>query len=204
MPIGKLVKIGVWEGGKFIGVVVFGRGACPHLHKKHKLRTTEVCELTRVALDTHKTPVSRIISIAMRMLKKKIGSIRLIVSFADTDQGHYGGIYQAGNWVYTGMTSPKNYYINTDGKKVQDRHVTSSGYATAFGGFKKCYAKAQCITVSARGKHRYLMPLDSAMRDQIEPLRKPYPKRTKKHEPAHPVDSGRCDSDPCAPGVANA
>ena len=26
-------------------------------------------------------------------------------------------------------------------------------------------------------KHRYLMPLDDAMRAQIEPLRKPYPKR---------------------------
>jgi hypothetical protein len=26
-------------------------------------------------------------------------------------------------------------------------------------------------------KYRYLMPLDDAMRKQIEPLRKPYPKR---------------------------
>jgi hypothetical protein len=29
------------------------------------------------------------------------------------------------------------------------------------------------------GKYRYLMPLDEAMRKQIEPLRKPYPKREK-------------------------
>ena len=28
-----------------------------------------------------------------------------------------------------------------------------------------------------KGKHRYLMPLNNAMRKQIEPLRKPYPKR---------------------------
>jgi hypothetical protein len=33
--------------------------------------------------------------------------------------------------------------------------------------------------VETPGKHKYLMPLDDAMRAQIKPLRKPYPKRAK-------------------------
>ncbi len=31
--------------------------------------------------------------------------------------------------------------------------------------------------VPGSSKHKYLMPLDDAMRKRIEPLRKPYPKR---------------------------
>jgi hypothetical protein len=31
--------------------------------------------------------------------------------------------------------------------------------------------------IRGSSKHRYLYPLDAAMRAQIEPLRKPYPKR---------------------------
>ena len=49
MPATKLVKIGVWEYGKFIGVVIFSRGAAPHLGDPC-LPQTDICELTRVAL----------------------------------------------------------------------------------------------------------------------------------------------------------
>jgi hypothetical protein len=35
----------------------------------------------------------------------------------------------------------------------------------------------ECEKIPQLGKYRYLMPLDDAMRKQIEPLRKPYPKR---------------------------
>ena len=41
---------------------------------------------------------------------------------------------------------------------------------------------ANAQKVPTRGKHRYLMPLDDDMRKQIEPLRKPYPKRVRSVE----------------------
>src|SRR4051794_10736224 len=34
MPRGKTVKIGVWENGEFIGVVIFGMGASSELGKR--------------------------------------------------------------------------------------------------------------------------------------------------------------------------
>lgn len=91
MPAGKLVKLGAWENEKFIGVILFGLGATPHLSKQYGLKMTECCELTRVALTSHKTPVSRMIAIAMKLLKQKCPGLKLVVSFADSAFGHHGG-----------------------------------------------------------------------------------------------------------------
>jgi hypothetical protein len=41
----------------------------------------------------------------------------------------------------------------------------------------KVIRPVDCTKIWRYGKHRYLYPLDDAMRKQIEPLRKPYPKR---------------------------
>ena len=65
---------------------------------------TECAELCRIALNKHVTPVSRILSIAIKMLKREMPGIRLLVSYADLNQGHEGKIYQASNWVFVGMT----------------------------------------------------------------------------------------------------
>ena len=54
LPISKTVKIGVWEDDKFIGVIVYANGACPHLHKMFGLSRFQVCELVRIALKKHK------------------------------------------------------------------------------------------------------------------------------------------------------
>lgn len=63
MPAGKAAIVGVWEFGKFIGCVIFSRGATPNLSKHHGLPQTEICELTRVALSHHNSSVSRIVAI---------------------------------------------------------------------------------------------------------------------------------------------
>jgi hypothetical protein len=96
IPVFKLVKIGVWENKKFIGVVLFGLGASATLSNQFNLDRTEVCELVRVALDKHQSQVSRIIRLALVFLKKRCPKIKVVVSFADMNQGHHGGIYQAG------------------------------------------------------------------------------------------------------------
>src|SRR4051812_9031060 len=70
VPAGRLMPVGVWEAGMFKGVVIFSRGATPRIGSPYGLVQTEVCELTRVALTTHDTPVSRIIAIALRMVRK--------------------------------------------------------------------------------------------------------------------------------------
>jgi hypothetical protein len=174
LPMGKLVKIGAWENGKFIGVVLFGRGATPNLGKPYKLGQTECVELVRIALTKHDVPVSRVAALAIKFLKRENQSIRLIVSFADQSQGHHGGIYQAGNWVYSGEGLPAKFYM-IRGKLTHPRSIGAKGLVQNLKGAQQLDKNAKVVNVP--GKHRYLMPLDKAMRKQIIPLSKPYPKR---------------------------
>lgn len=167
VPAGKLVKIGAWEAGKFIGVVMFGRGANCNMVKGYGLGQDQGCELVRIALKSHQTPVSKIAAMAMRFLKKQSPDLKLIVSYADPEQGHHGGIYQAGNWIYKGLSASalKVWYNKkwSHKKTVDDAGVDQSNL----------------IKKRVAGKHTYLMPLDAEMRERILPLAKPYPKRAK-------------------------
>lgn len=195
LPAGKTVKIGVWQSGQYIGCVVFARGASPNLGKPYGLAQTQICELARVALDVHSTPVSRILAISLRMLKKMMPGMRLVVSFADMDQGHHGGVYQAGGWIYTGETGKQWLHKNRDGKVLHGRQVSVSGWKPKFGVLKRVDKIGDCAKIRARGKHRYLMPLDPEMRAQITPLAKPYPKR------AGSADSGMPGNQPGGGGA---
>jgi hypothetical protein len=176
IPKSKLVKLGVWENSAFIGVVIFGVGATAALVKRYGLKMEEGCELVRVALTKHSTPVTRIISISLKFLKKSNPGLRLVVSFADPEQGHSGGIYQGGGWVYTGKTHPDRMYF-FKGEKLHPR--TASLLIKAGKITRKQIEKHR---MPNDGKHRYLMPLDDEMRKKIEPLRKPYPKRAPEAE----------------------
>lgn len=176
-PLSKPVKIGAWENGKFVGCIIFTVGVGASLHSRYGISRQEVCELQRVALKSHASPVSRMIKIALQFLKSSNPKIRLCVSFADTHQGHHGGIYQAGNWIYTGETSQSVTYYDSKGRQIHPRNVGKvTGYDKT--GVKQ-YAKSSLTKELRPGKHRYLMPLDDEMRKQIEPLRKPYPKRVR-------------------------
>ena len=71
LPVGKSVKVGAWENGRFVGVVLFGYGANSNISKPYGLKQTECVELTRIALRDHATPVSKIIARAIKMLKDR-------------------------------------------------------------------------------------------------------------------------------------
>lgn len=180
-PAGKLVKVGVWENGKFIGVVIFSRGANNTLGKPYGLDQDQCCELTRIALNKHLSPVSRIIKVAILFLKQNSPSLRLLISFADPDQGHHGGVYQATNWIYCGMTKAADEYF-VHGKRMHGRSMRAL-YGTHIG---KDFIKK----VLGSSKHRYLMPLTNEMKEKIAHLAQPYPKRVTKATSEHPSDSG--------------
>lgn len=166
MPAGKTVKIGAWEGGVYIGAVVFSWGANNHIGSPYGLNQTEVCELVRVALSDHKSPVSQIVTAALRLLQGQSPGLRLIVSYADPEQGHNGAIYQAMNWLYVGSSCPQRETLRTDGS-VMHKRTAHSLYGTIKG------LEASRVL----WKHKYLYPLDRAMRKQIAPLAQPYPQR---------------------------
>lgn len=175
MPVGKCVKVGAWEGGSFVGVIVFGYGASNNLPKSFGLKQTECVELTRIAMREHITPITRMVSIAIRMLRKQSPGIRLIVSFADPDQGHKGGIYKGGNWISAGSSIASDEYI-IKGKRLHGRSVRKLR--------EQSRRDTKLVTVEWARKHldpnltkmmgsekiRFLMPLDDAMRDQVKKL----------------------------------
>lgn len=166
MPVGKLVKIGVWEQDRFIGCLLFGRGANHSMLKPYGLMQTEGCELVRVALDQHETSMSRILRIALIFLQKHCPGLRLIVSFADPAH-HYGGIYQATNWIYTGMTNGAMAY-KYKGERMHGRSVRARwGTSVGIPGLTEVWDAP---------KHRYILPLDAEMRARVAHLSKPYPK----------------------------
>lgn len=194
IPVGKLIKFGVWENGMFKGAVIFGRGACSNIGKPYRLKQTEICELVRVALSEHDVTVSKIVSLCLARIRKT-QNIRMIVSYADPLQNHVGIIYQAMNWIYVGK-SKSQPDVMYNGKRI---HKKTAHYM--FGTIKGL-EKSPILW-----KHKYLYPLDKEMRQQIESLRKPYPKRAESIEnDAHsiPVVTGRCDSDLGAPLKDNA
>ncbi len=179
VPVPPLVKIGAWEDGEFIGVILFSRGASNNLYKPYGLEQTEGCELTRIALRNHKTPVSKIMKYAIVFLRRKCPGLKLIVSFADPEQGHFGGIYQAANWLYSGKTNGDKKYFDSNGKQWHSRMVKTKGWTMVNGIKRKCPKPNECVCVNTLGKYRYLLALTKEMHAKILPLAMPYPKRVK-------------------------
>lgn len=169
IPVNKLVRFGVWEDDQFVGVILFGVGASATMHLQYQINSWEVCELVRVALKHHEHTVTKMVSICIRLLKKGNPGLRLIASFADPSVGHHGGIYQGGNWIYTGISSAVNeYWFNGSW-----RHATDV--------YKRLNKNAVRALQKRKkpGKHRYVFPLDEEMRQRVLPLAKPFIKRTK-------------------------
>jgi hypothetical protein len=178
LPAGALNAVGVWEHGKYIGCVIFSHGAIYRIGSEYNLTQFEAIELTRIALTTHDNPVTKIIKISIKLLQKKNTALKLIVSYADYDQNHIGAIYQAGNWVYTGLKNAGSrgaFIIN--GKKTHPKTVHSKGCIQSLPEVRK-HLDPNATEFFTKGKHKYLYPLTDDMRLKIEPLRKPYPKKS--------------------------
>jgi len=178
LPVGKLVKVGAWEDGKFIGVVIFGRGANKNMLTQFGLKQDDGAELVRIALRSHQTPVSKIMVTAIKFLKRNSQGLKMLVSYADPDQGHHGGIYQATNWIYAGLSAKaiKVWYKGkwAHKKTVDDARVDQTNLQ------KKV----------VQGKHKYLFPLDHSIKAKIKLFHKPYPKRVKEQDSEFPSELG--------------
>lgn len=108
---------GLYDGEELVGVCTFGSPASPPLCKgvcgEHN--RDYVLELNRLVVDERRTKntLSWFVSKCLGMLPPSI-----IVSYADTSQGHHGYIYQATNWLYTGLSAKRQerYDVNNPDK----------------------------------------------------------------------------------------
>ena len=73
LPTPPLVRIGVWEDERFIGCVLFSRGANNNIGKTYGLGSTEVAELTRIApvSYTHLRAHETVLDLVCRLLLEK-------------------------------------------------------------------------------------------------------------------------------------
>lgn len=108
---------GLYDGEELVGVCTFGSPASPPLCKgvcgEHN--RDFVLELNRLVVDERRTKntLSWFVSKCLDMLPPSI-----VVSYADTSQGHHGYIYQATNWLYTGLSAKRQerYDVNNPDK----------------------------------------------------------------------------------------
>lgn len=192
------VKVGAWEDGRFIGVVIFGRGAASEIGSPYGLPQDQICELVRIAMRDHQTATSRIMAISLRFLQRSNPGLRMVVSFADSAQGHHGGIYQAGGWIYEGTKEYHSYRVN--GKLVHPKTLHSKyGRGGQSIDWLRKNVDQYAERVQGMGKHKYIMPLDEEMRQRILPLSKPYPKRVKQAITGDQPAERQGSTDPHAP-----
>ena len=204
IPASKRASLGVWEEGSFVGAIIFtlGSGNSTDGRSFGISRFFEMAELQRVALREHQTPVSRMLSIAVRMLSKQSPGLKLLVSYADPSMGHHGGIYQAAGWVYVGRSGESTVYIAKDGTRYNSRVISLKGYKLNYGKyFLNPVPYNELTKTIAPAKHKYLLPLDPATRLVIEAMAQAYPMRPKdSSEPlGSPAERGRGSTDPDAP-----
>ena len=174
IPPSKLVKYGVWENGFFKGAILFGDSTNFNIGSPYGLHYTEICELERIALTTHKHPVTQILSKALKLLHKTNPNLKLVVSYADANQGHLGIIYQANNWIYCGEM-PNRYLYIINGEKLHGRTVYDR-YGRSDLEWIKQHIDKEAHTERLKKKHKYIYPLTKTLKKKYKHLSKPYPK----------------------------
>ena len=97
---------GLYEDHNLVGVCTYGSPPSPSLctgvcGEEYK---DKVVELNRLILDSPKpNSASYLVSQSLKLLPKP----SIVVSYADTSQGHVGYIYQATNFLYTGLSEAR-------------------------------------------------------------------------------------------------
>jgi hypothetical protein len=109
---------------EIVAVCTFGKPASNSLCEGicGKEFSKNVYELNRLCrIDDFKSPISSFVGACLRKLKCEH---LIIVSYSDTDMNHHGYIYQACNFIYTGITKQRTDKY-TEGNK-HSRHYDNS------------------------------------------------------------------------------
>jgi hypothetical protein len=167
---------GLFLNSQLVGVVTYGKPASMTLCNGicGEEYTSEVIELNRLSLlDNKKGEASRLIANSLKLLPKP----KIVVSFADTSQSHTGIVYQATNWIYTGLSAARKEYAIKGMEHVHSRTISGMGSIVEI---KEKYGDDFYYRERSR-KHRYIYFLGSKteIKERKAKLRYkvlPYPK----------------------------
>ena len=154
------------DNDEWCGVICYAIGANNNIAKPYSLKQGEVIELVRVALNGKQSHTSKAVSISLKLLEKSSPLVRLVVSYADTEQNHVGILYQSMNWYYTDYITSGMDKCVMDGKAVHKKTINSRFGTTA-----------GLVIVKSLPKHKYIYPLDKSLIPMCKRLSKPYPKK---------------------------
>lgn len=165
------------EQSEWCGVIIFGGGATPNISKPFGMATGEVMELVRVALNGKQPCTSECVGAALKQLHKDAPQVKLIVSYADMDQNHYGTIYQATNWIYLGdMNVGERGAFIINGKKVHPKTVHSHGWVQSIQWLRE-HVDKNVTEFLTKGKRKYIWVFDKKLRKEWQKKALPYPKK---------------------------
>ena len=132
-------------------------------------RQGSVWELSRLwAPDGHAPNLlTQAISAAIKVLKR-LENPDALVSYADPNAGHLGGVYRAASWIYHGQSEESRVYVSPTGETVARR---------AFHSGKRSLRKAEIEAMGYRekkmpGKHRFVHPLSKHAKQMLKGLKK--------------------------------
>lgn len=167
------------DNDEWCGCICYGTGANYNIGTEYGLVTGEVLELVRVALNGKQGITSKAVSLSMKQLHKDAPLVKLIVSYADVDQNHYGTLYQALSFIYVGTHVGDRYFI-INGKKTHRKTIHSRGVKNNLKSVQK-YLDPKATEFFSLGKRKYLFSFDKKLREEIQKKALPYPKKEEKH-----------------------
>jgi len=140
------------ETNKLIGAIVYGIPASRALQKGicGIDEADNVIEITRIWIEdsTPKNVESYLIGNTFKLVPKEI-----IVSYAEAGVGHVGYIYQATNFIYTGLSDKHVLWIIPGMANSHSRHLFDS-----YGGINKAHEALgdKMVATERPRKHRYI------------------------------------------------
>ena len=99
----------VYEESELVGCLTFGTGANPYMNTHLKVQNGEALELTRVCFSKHKNYISFYFKKCIQILKAN--GIKLVFSYSDLRQSHFGTLYRAMNFQCMGEKKLKGVEI---------------------------------------------------------------------------------------------
>lgn len=108
-------------------VAVLGFGVNPYQHQViplEELTAENTWEIKRLCRAEPKhLELSWFVARFIRRVRKQWPTVRVLVAFADPDEGHHGGIYAACNFIRLGETNAEWHLEDEDGQKRHRRYA---------------------------------------------------------------------------------
>jgi hypothetical protein len=176
LPGGTKMSFGVILNGRLLGVMTFGVGPFYGYKLVDGATPDDVVTLTRLWLSDElpRNSESKVLGTALRSLKRDT-SIKFVLAYSDPAVGHLGIIYQATNWLYTGLSTATPLYDIGDGILHHSRSL-----AHQLGSHSIRYLTLQGINariIPQQAKHRYIYFLKESWRSRLAVPVLPYPKK---------------------------